>query len=125
MPEEKKTCKQVNTQTKEQSGLKTEGGIELATKTERVGVNTNELSRVDAEENLKGIDAREAAQAKKRKRGSNFIAESVQTGARMERSHPLSRQFAQIPHGGAPNHNPMRKQHNSANNAQPNRIKRP
>jgi len=64
----KKTCKQVNTQTKEQSGLKTEGGIELATKTERVGVNTNELSRVDAEENLKGIDAREAAQAKKAKK---------------------------------------------------------
>jgi hypothetical protein len=29
MPEEK-TCKQVNTQTKEQSGLKTEGGIEMA-----------------------------------------------------------------------------------------------
>jgi len=48
--------------------LKTEGGIELATKTERVGVNTNELSRVDAEENLKGIDAREAAQAKKAKK---------------------------------------------------------
>jgi len=35
----------------------------------------------------------------------------------MARSHPLSRQFAPIPHGGAPNHNPMRKQHNSANNA--------
>ena len=63
MPEEKKTCKQVNTQTKEQSGLKAEGEIEMAIKTERVGLNRNELSRVDAEENLKGIDAREAAQA--------------------------------------------------------------
>ena len=35
----------------------------MAIKTEKAGLNTNELSRVDAEENLKGIDAREAAQA--------------------------------------------------------------
>jgi len=43
--------------------LKAEGEIEMAIKTERVGLNRNELSREDAEENLKGIDAREAAQA--------------------------------------------------------------
>lgn len=63
-----------------------ERGIEIAIKMKR-----NELSRVDIiEENLKGIDAREAAGAKAKK-GGKFTAKSAQTGDKTARSHhPLA-----------------------------------